>query len=76
MVVPDQFIPVAEDSGLIAGIGAWVLEQACRQARIWLESGLMSGRMAVNISAVEFRQDDFIDRLRAPPVEKLIGKAR
>ena len=65
LVEPDQFIAVAEDSGLITGIGRWVLGEACRQARIWQETGHMNGRIAVNISAVEFRQGDFVEHLRA-----------
>lgn len=65
MVEPDQFITVAEDSGLITGIGRWVLREACRQARLWHDSGRLCGRVAVNISAAEFRQGDFVDNLRA-----------
>ena len=53
-VPPAEFIPVAEDCGLIVPIGRWVLREACRQARAWLEEGLPATTMAVNISAVEF----------------------
>jgi diguanylate cyclase (GGDEF)-like protein len=65
LLEPGQFIAIAEDSGLITGIGRWVLGEACRQARIWQDSGRMNGRIAVNISAVEFRQGDFVAYLRA-----------
>ena len=51
LVPPAQFIPVAEDSGLIVPIGRWVLREACEQARAWLGAGLPLGTMAVNISA-------------------------
>jgi diguanylate cyclase (GGDEF)-like protein/PAS domain S-box-containing protein len=60
-VSPAQFIPVAEDCGLILPIGNWVLREACKQAKIWLEAGLPLGSIAVNISAMEFRDDNFLE---------------
>jgi diguanylate cyclase (GGDEF)-like protein/PAS domain S-box-containing protein len=60
-VSPAQFIPVAEDCGLILPIGKWVLVEACKQARAWLDAGLPLGTMAVNISAMEFRDDSFLE---------------
>ena len=60
-VSPAQFIPVAEDCGLIVPIGNWVLHEACKQARAWIESGLPVGNMAVNISAMEFRDEKFLE---------------
>jgi diguanylate cyclase (GGDEF)-like protein/PAS domain S-box-containing protein len=62
-VPPNRFIPLTEQTGLIIEIGAWVLEAACRQARLWHEAGFSSLRMAVNISPSQFKQADFIDRL-------------
>ena len=62
-VPPSSFIPVAEDCGLILPIGAWVLREACTQARSWLDRGLSIGSMAVNVSAMEFRDDNFLSRL-------------
>jgi diguanylate cyclase (GGDEF)-like protein/PAS domain S-box-containing protein len=59
-VSPAHFIPVAEDSGLIVPIGAWVLEQACHQARRWLDDGLPLGVMAVNLSALQIQRDDLV----------------
>jgi len=59
-VSPVQFIPVAEDCGLILPIGNWVLRQACKQARAWLDAGLPLASMAVNISAVELRDRSFL----------------
>jgi diguanylate cyclase (GGDEF)-like protein/PAS domain S-box-containing protein len=53
-VPPLQFIPVAEDCGLILPIGKWALREACRQARAWQDAGLLPVPIAVNISAVEF----------------------
>src|ERR1700730_10931732 len=64
-VSPAQFIPVAEDCGLIAPIGAWVLREACTQARTWVNAGLPATTMAVNVSVMEFRDQDFLKRLFA-----------
>ncbi len=60
LVPPIQFIPIAEDCGLILPIGNWVLREACKQARAWLDAGLPLATMAVNISAMEFRDDRFL----------------
>ncbi len=62
-VPPADFIPVAEDSGLILQIGRWVLREACEQARAWADAGLSAGTMAVNVSSKEFRHEDFLDGL-------------
>ena len=64
-VSPAQFIPVAEDSGLIVPIGAWVVREACRQAQAWVVAGLPIGSIAVNVSALEFRNEDFLESLFA-----------
>jgi diguanylate cyclase (GGDEF)-like protein len=62
-VSPGQFIPVAEDCGLILPIGAWVLREACMQARAWADRGLPKMKMAVNVSAMQFEQESFLDDL-------------
>ncbi len=59
MVAPAEFIPVAEDCGLIVSIDNWVLRESCRQARAWLDLGLSLKTMAVNVSAMEFRDRHF-----------------
>jgi diguanylate cyclase (GGDEF)-like protein/PAS domain S-box-containing protein len=59
-VSPAQFIPVAEECGLIVPIGNWVLREACRQARAWVDAGVPLGSMAVNVSAMEFRNENFL----------------
>jgi diguanylate cyclase (GGDEF)-like protein/PAS domain S-box-containing protein len=61
LVSPAQFIPVAEDCGLILPIGNWVLREACKQARAWVAEGLPLGTMGVNISAIEFRNEGFLE---------------
>ncbi|MBI3145037.1 MAG: EAL domain-containing protein [Pseudogulbenkiania sp.] len=63
MVSPAEFIPVAEDSGLILPIGEWVLRTACTQVKAWQDAGLAVGRVAVNVSARQFRQHDLVDRV-------------
>ena len=60
-VSPAQFIPIAEDCGLILPIGNWVLREACKQARAWVDAGLPRASMAVNISAMEFRDEHFLE---------------
>jgi EAL domain-containing protein (putative c-di-GMP-specific phosphodiesterase class I) len=65
MVPPAQFIPIAEECGLILPIGRWVLLEACRQARAWGDSGIGVVPIAVNVSAPEFRDKDFISGVRA-----------
>jgi len=72
MIPPAQFIPVAEDAGLILPIGRWVLREACRQSREWLDAGLPPMPMAVNISAAEFRSNDFAETIRAALDEAVV----
>lgn len=63
-VMPDRFIPVAEETGLIIPIGAWVLTEACRQAVGWREAGSPL-RVAVNVSALQFHRNDFAELVAA-----------
>ncbi|MBB6288324.1 response regulator receiver modulated diguanylate cyclase/phosphodiesterase [Pseudomonas sp. SJZ103] len=64
-VHPADFIPVAEDSGLIVPLTQWVLRHACEQAQAWRTMGLAPLRISVNISAIDFRQREFVDNLAA-----------
>ena len=64
MVLPGDFIPLAEDTGLIVPIGLWVLDQACAELRRWAdEPGMAELYMAVNVSARQFRQPDFVTQV-------------
>jgi diguanylate cyclase (GGDEF)-like protein/PAS domain S-box-containing protein len=64
LLLPAQFVPIAEDCGLILQIGRWVLREACRQARAWQDAGLPPVRIAVNVSPIEFRDSGFIQGVR------------
>lgn len=63
-LLPAQFVPVAEECGLIVPIGRWVLREACRQAQAWLHAGLGPITVAVNTSALEFYAKDFFESVR------------
>lgn len=65
MVFPQEFIPIAEQCGYIVPIGRWVLREACRQRRSWLDANLAPIPIAINISAVELRSNDFVGHVRA-----------
>lgn len=62
---PSEFVPIAEECGLILSIGRWVLLEACRQARRWRDAGIGIVPMSVNVSAAEFGAKDFISAVRA-----------
>lgn len=64
-IYPSAFIPVAEDSGLIVPLSQWVLRHACEQAQRWQDQGLAPICISVNISAIDFRQRDFVANLAA-----------
>jgi diguanylate cyclase (GGDEF)-like protein/PAS domain S-box-containing protein len=65
LVYPEQFVPVAEECGLILGIGQWVLLEACKQARAWRDAGPGIVPVSVNVSATEFVAKDFLSGVRA-----------
>jgi diguanylate cyclase (GGDEF)-like protein/PAS domain S-box-containing protein len=64
LVPPSKFIPIAENSGMIIPIGEWVLRTACTQARLWQDEGLAPLTVAVNVSVVQFRQEQFCQVIR------------
>lgn len=63
LVPPGDFISIAEECGLIGPIGEWVLREACRQARAWQQAGLPSMRIAVNLSASQFRAGGLVEKV-------------
>jgi len=63
-VSPMDFIPVAEESGLIIPIGHWVLKEACRQAKLWQEEGYPPVTMSVNVSVVQLQQQDLVEQIQ------------
>ncbi|WP_017297368.1 putative bifunctional diguanylate cyclase/phosphodiesterase [Nodosilinea nodulosa] len=63
-VSPKRFIPVAEETGLIVSIGAWVLQESCRQAHVWQREGRLSVPIAVNISVLQLYQADLLYQLK------------
>jgi diguanylate cyclase len=64
LILPEHFIPIAEANGLIHEIGTWVLQEACRQCVEWQRAGLPPVRVAVNVSAAQFRRGDLLDIVR------------
>ena len=62
-VMPTRFIPVAEDSGLIVGLGSWVLRETCRQFMVWRSSGFELAQVSVNLSVKQLERPEFIDVL-------------
>ncbi len=80
LVPPDEFIPVAEQTGLIVPLGAWILETACRQMRAWLDAGARrDSYVSVNVSPVQLARDGFaatvratLERTRLPPSSLVI----
>jgi len=64
LIFPKDFVPIAEECGLIVPIGRWVLREACREARAWIDEGRRPLAVAVNISAVEFRDPRFLENVR------------
>ncbi len=63
-VSPEEFIPIAEDTGLIVAIGEWVLRTACQQARAWREAGFRDIRMAINVSTHQLRQSTWVETVK------------
>jgi diguanylate cyclase (GGDEF)-like protein/PAS domain S-box-containing protein len=77
LIPPLEFIPLAEETGLILSIGHWVLDTACAQLKAWHESALTHDLvLSVNVSAKQFRQEDFVDQVRAAVSRHAINPRR
>ncbi|MCG9657301.1 sensor domain-containing protein [Vibrio mediterranei] len=64
VIAPAQFIPIAEKTGLIQRIGAWVIREACEQGRRWLDQGIEFGKIAVNVSGLQLQHPNFVTKLK------------
>ncbi len=64
-ISPAQFIPLAEETGLIDELGAWVFKTACRQTGVWNRKGLAHGRVSINCSTLQFIQDGFVEKIES-----------
>lgn len=65
LIPPGEFIPIAEESGLILPIGAWVLHHACKQGKEWLAQGLKPIRISINVATHQLRSNEFTDQVKA-----------
>lgn len=70
LLAPGEFIAVAEEGGLIGAIGRWVIEQACHQVGSWRAEGMVLDRIAVNVSARQFREGDFVGHIHSVVFER------
>jgi len=73
LVPPDQFVPLCEDTGLIVPVGAWALREACRQRRLWSESGVPPFPVAVNLSPRQLSQPGLVALVRQALAEARLG---
>jgi len=64
MMLPGEFIPLAEETGLVVQLGDWVLSEACRQVKQWSDAGLAAGQTAVNISAVQLSREHLVESVK------------
>ncbi|CDQ08856.1 Response regulator receiver modulated diguanylate cyclase/phosphodiesterase [Acidithiobacillus ferrivorans] len=69
ILLPDEFVPIAEECGLILPMGRWVLREACSQAQTWIQAGIPPLTVAINTSAFEFRGKNFVENIRATLAE-------
>ncbi len=70
IISPIDFIPLAEETGLIIPIGDWVLRTACKQSKIWMDKGYRPLSISVNLSPKQFRQEDFVEKINSIILEE------
>ena len=75
MIPPDKFIPIAEECGLIVPIGAWVLQEACRQVQAWLREGICRVPVGVNLSARQFDDAGLLDTIKSALADASLAPA-
>ena len=63
-ISPDKFIPIAEETGMIIDIGYFIFEEACKEYMFWQEEGLEIGSISINISSIQFREDDMLEKFK------------
>ncbi|MBL8490253.1 MAG: EAL domain-containing protein, partial [Rhodocyclaceae bacterium] len=73
LLPPGEFIPLAEESGLIVAVGDWVLRTACRQARAWMDAGLPAVPVSINLSSLSFMQETLVEDLDVIVLEAGVG---
>ena len=76
LITPAEFIPMAEETGLIVPLGRWVLNEACRQMRVWDTQGFPPLRVAINLSARQFQEPDLIESIQATLRDSGLGAER
>jgi diguanylate cyclase (GGDEF)-like protein len=76
MIAPGDFIPLAEESGLVVPLGEWVLREACRQVRAWSDAGIAPGHTAVNVSAVQLSRGNLVESVRQALADTGIAPAQ
>jgi len=64
LIPPDDFIPIAEETGLIIDIGKWVLDEVCRNYKQWLDLGLSPIKVSINLSAIEFYGEEIVSNIK------------
>ena len=76
LIAPNEFIPIAEETGMIQQIGAWVIEAACSQIKLWQQAGMDYAYVSINVSSQQFRQKDFVTNVRRAIVQADIESSR
>ncbi|WP_404358919.1 EAL domain-containing protein [Methylotuvimicrobium sp. KM1] len=76
LIAPNEFIPIAEETGMIQQIGAWVIEAACSRIKLWQQAGRDYAYVSINVSSQQFRQKDFVTNVRRAIMQADIESSR